>query len=183
MAPARRQWLIAGGFALGLVVLVGIGLTRVPPAAGVGGAAPDFRATHLGTGESVSLASYRGQVVLLNVWATWCPPCEAEMPEFQRLYQELGPDGLRILAVSVDETGGEVVRQWARERGLTFDILHDPRREIEHTYQTIGLPETFIIDRAGRVVKRVTGHVLSWDAPQQKAFLRRLLSQHAPGAD
>lgn len=182
MAPARRQWLVAGGFAVVLGTLVGLGLARVPAATGVGTPAPDFTATDLATGDTVTLAQYRGEVVLLNLWATWCAPCEAEMPEFERLHRELGPEGLRIVAVSVDEASRATVRQWVKARGLTFDVLHDPSRRIERQYQTLGLPESFLIDRSGRVVKRVTGHVITWDAPAQLALFRRLLAQAGPGA-
>ena len=99
------------------------------------------------------------------------------MPEIERLFQELGPEGLRVLAVSVDEEGSDVVRAWANRRHLTFDILHDPTREIERRYQTIGVPESFVIDRNGRIVKRVTGYIVHWDDATQKALFRRLLAQ------
>jgi peroxiredoxin len=78
--------------------------------------------------------------------------------------------------VSVDvEAGPAEVRRWAVDRQLTFDILHDPTRRIETAYRSIGVPESFVIDRQGRVVKRVTGYVLEWDAAPQKALFRRLL--------
>jgi peroxiredoxin len=181
-ARNARQWVILGGFVVVLGALMAVGLRRTPPLAGVGLDAPNFTARHLGTGDTVALAAYRGQVILLNLWATWCRPCEAEMPAIERLYQELGPLGLRVLAVSVDEGDSEPVKQWAAARGLSFDILHDATRDIERRYHTFGLPESFVIDREGRIVKRVTGFILEWDAPQQKALFRRLLERDAPSS-
>ncbi|MBI4421890.1 MAG: TlpA family protein disulfide reductase [Gemmatimonadetes bacterium] len=178
----RAQWFTVGVIVLGLVSAVGIGIRVAPPAAGPGAPAPDFRAVRLATGDTVSLSSYRGDVVLVNIWATWCYPCEAEMPEIERLYQELGPEGLRVLAVSIDHEGPDVVRAWARERHLTFEILHDQSGEIQRLYQTIGVPESFVIDRNGQIVKRVTGYRVHWDDATQKGLFRRLLAQKADAA-
>ena len=165
----------------GVVVALGIGVTFAvafaPPAVGVGIEAPDFAAVDIANGDTVSLASLRGQVVLLNLWATWCPPCEAEMPEIQRLYDEMKPLGLRVVAVSEDEQGIDVVRAWIKQRKLTFDVLHDQAGEVQHLFHAVGLPETFVIDRQGRIVKRVTGYRVHWDAAEQKALFRRLLGR------
>ena len=169
--------MVVGGFGTALAALVAFGLAQPASDSTLGQPAPGFSAKLLPSGQTVSLEKYRGQVILLNIWATWCAPCDAEMPAIQRLYQELGPEGLRVLAVSVDEDAGSLeVLQWATDRKLTFDILHDPSRNIERAYRTIGVPESFVIDRQGRVVKRVTGYVLEWDALAQKALFRRLLS-------
>ncbi len=176
----RTQWLAVGAFGAVLAVAVAFGLSQPATDSTLGQPAPDFTATALATGTPVSLADYHGQVVLLNIWATWCGPCEAEMPDIQRLYEALGPEGLRVLAVSVDEEATPAeVKAWADARHLTFQILHDPTLEIERRYRTIGVPESFVIDARGRVVKRVTGYVLQWDAPAQKALFRRLLADRA----
>ena len=174
----RTQWMVVGGFAIALALVVAFGLAQPATDSSLGQPAPDFSAELLPTGRTVSLAKdYRGQVVLLNVWATWCGPCEAEMPEIQKLYEALRPLGLRVLAVSVDEeVDSDGVKKWADARHLTFDILHDPTLDIEKRYRTVGVPESFVIDAEGRVVKRVTGYVLKWDAPAQEALFRRLLS-------
>ena len=171
------QWLVVVGGAGALAAAVAAGVALAPSAVGVGIPAPDFRATDVASGDSVSLARFKGDVLLVNIWATWCTPCEQEMPEIERLYDELGPEGLRVLAVSVDEQGSDVVRAWTRKRHLTFTILYDPGGKIERLYQTIGLPESFVIDRSGRIVKRVTGFVVHWDDDTQKALFRRLLAQ------
>lgn len=173
----RTQWLVVGGFGAMLALVVAFGLAQPASDSTLGQPAPEFSALAVASHDTVSLSTYRGQVILLNIWATWCPPCEAEMPAIQRLYQELGPDGLRVLAVSVDEeASADSVMRWATAHHLTFDILQDASREIETIYRTIGVPESFVIDRQGRVVKRVTGFVIEWDAPAQKALFRRLLA-------
>jgi len=172
----RGQWVLVAGLGVTLAAAVGFGLAQPASDSTLGQPAPHFTALRASTGDSVSLATFKGQVILLNIWATWCAPCEAEMPAIQRLYQQMGPQGLRVLAVSVDEVASSrEVMDWTRERKLTFDILHDPSRKIESIYRTLGVPETFVIDRQGRVVKRVTGYVLEWDAGPQKALIRRLL--------
>ena len=96
------------------------------------------------------------------------------MPSIQRLHNELAAQGLKVVAVSVDGTDSETVRTWAQERGLTFDILHDRTGRIERDYQTTGVPESFVIDRDGIIVKKVIGAAV-WDHPSQVALMRRLL--------
>ncbi|MSR06735.1 MAG: TlpA family protein disulfide reductase [Gemmatimonadetes bacterium] len=173
----RTQWLLVAGFGVTLALVVAFGLAQPASDSTLGQPAPEFTAYRVEKHDTVSLSTYRDQVILLNIWATWCPPCEAEMPAIQKLHEELGPEGLRVLAVSVDEeASSDSVMTWARSHHLTFDILHDASREIENIYRTIGVPESFVIDRQGRVVKRVTGFVLEWDAPAQKALFRRLLA-------
>ena len=121
-----------------------------------------------------ALADYRGKVVLLNVWATWCPPCRIEMPSMERLHKTLAGTDFRIVAVSVDEDDSTVVNAFVRELGLTFDILHDQTGAIQGIYQTTGVPESFVIDRDGVIVKKVIGAV-EWDGPVNEALIRRLL--------
>ncbi len=172
----RGQWVlvlvIVGvlGGALGAGLALSPGLTPV----GVGSEAPDVRAMRLPAGDSVRLDEYRGEVLLVNIWATWCLPCEREMPSMQRLHEALGPEGLRILAVSVDNAEPDKVWSWVQERQLTFEILHDPSGRIERAYQTTGVPESFVIDRDGVIVKKVIG-ATEWDHPAQQALFRRLL--------
>jgi thiol-disulfide isomerase/thioredoxin len=115
-------------------------------------------------------------VVLLNIWATWCAPCEQEMPSLQRLQEELGPQGLRIAAVSIDQGSPESVRKWIDERRLTFPVLHDRSGRIQQIFQTTGVPESFVLDRDGTIVKKVIG-AAEWDHPAQKALFRRLLGR------
>lgn len=174
----KKQWIIVlvvvGVLTAGAVMAVKLSPDIFPVE--VGSRAPDFTAADLATGDPVTLASYRGQVVLLNVWATWCEPCRVEMPSMERLHQELGPQGLKIVAVSIDEAGPDVVREFQREYGLTFQILHDRSRAIERIYQTTGVPESFVLNREGRIMKKVIGAV-DWDSPVNKDLIRRLLAQ------
>jgi peroxiredoxin len=110
-------------------------------------------------GDSLHLASLRGQPVLLNIWATWCAPCREEMPLLQELHEQLGPRGLRILGVSVDSRGSEpTIRRFVAEGGYTFTILHDAADAVSREFRTSGgVPETFLIDGDGRLVRRWIG--------------------------
>lgn len=131
---------------------------REPPVA-VGSPAPDFAAATL-AGDSVSLAGLRGQVVLLNVWATWCPPCRREMPGLDTLHADLRPRGLRVVGVSVDarSAAGEVAAFVAESR-IGFTILHDPAARVSDAFRTTGVPETFLIGRDGTLLRRWIGRV------------------------
>lgn len=180
----RGQWIAVGvilgvlGFGLGAAWLLTPEIGRVEP----GARAPDAAAVRLGTGDTVRVSDYRGEVVLLNVWATWCTPCEAEMPSIQRLHEQLGPDGLRVVAVSIDQGGAEEVERWIEERGLTFTVLHDRTGRIQQIYQTTGVPESWVLDREGVIVKKVIG-ATEWDHPAQQALFRRLLGVDARRRD
>ncbi len=173
---ARAQWIAAGAvlFILGLALGAGLALTTDSGPIAPGSRAPGFDAVDVATGDTVHFAEYHGSVVLLNIWATWCRPCEEEMPSMQRLYEELAPRGLKVVAVSIDKASRDYVLQWVRERGLTFDILQDPAGRIERVYQTTGVPESFVIDSEGVIVKREIG-AREWDHPTQVALFRRLL--------
>ena len=155
-----KQWTMVGaivvGLGLGAVALVKFG----PQLEGVeiGKRAPNFTAVDVQNGDSVSLhASTEGQVTLVNIWATWCIPCRAEMPAMEKLYKELGPKGLRIIAISIDEGSAEDVRRFVKEYGLTFDVLQDRSGDIQRVFQTTGVPESFLLNKKGIIVKKVIG--------------------------
>lgn len=144
--------------------------------------APEFSAFDL-EGNPKTLDDYRGKVVLLNIWATWCPPCQQEMPSMQRLREAIPDEDFAILAVSVDAPLGEKdlfgreggnLEVFAETMGLTFRILHDPSGKIQELYQTTGVPESFVIDREGLIKKKVAGPT-EWDAPANLELIRRLL--------
>jgi len=126
----------------------------VPVVAGV--EAIDFTLPDL-DGNPRKLSDYRGKVVFLNFWATWCKPCEEEMPSMQALYEGLGNERFEIIAVSVDKDGPETVAAFVKKYGLTFTVLHDRKGKIKETYKTTGVPETFIIDQNGVVAEKVWG--------------------------
>jgi cytochrome c biogenesis protein CcmG, thiol:disulfide interchange protein DsbE len=119
--------------------------------------APAFAAPVL-DGDTLRLAELRGQAVLLNIWATWCPPCRDEMPELQVLHDRYARRGLRVLGVSVDARGAEAaVREFVRDHGITFTILHDPAESVARQFRTTGVPETFLIGPDGRLAHRWIG--------------------------
>ena len=106
-------------------------------------------------GRRDSLAAYRGRVVLLNIWATWCPPCREEMPALQRFAREYAG---RVIVLGIDQgEAGTVAAQFAKERGVTFPILVDLEQQYGRTYAAVGLPTTVIVGRDGRIVKGIDG--------------------------
>ncbi len=138
-----------------------------------GAEAPAFRLASLQGGE-VDLASHRGKVVVLNFWATWCPPCVAEMPSLERLHRALSPEGLSVVTVSTDEDEAEL-RRFVTGRALTLPVLRDPGGRVAgDAYHTTGYPETFVLDRAGRVLQHVVGPA-EWDSAERLAYFRGLL--------
>jgi cytochrome c biogenesis protein CcmG, thiol:disulfide interchange protein DsbE len=148
----RRAVAVAGV----LAVLAGCGVERPPE---VGRRAPAFEAVSL-EGEPVALAAYRGEVVLLNVWATWCYPCIREMPSLQALQEEMGAAGLRVVGVSIDAPGStEAIREFVDELGLGITILHDPAQRVARTFHTRGVPETFLIGRDGTLLRHWIGRI------------------------
>lgn len=173
----RRQWgyviAIVAGLLLGVGALVKFGNRNGPIE--VGSQAPRFSAVDLRTGDTVSLSkNYRGQVVLVNLWGTFCIPCRKEMPAMERLYKELGPKGFRIAAVSVDEGDLKDVIAFADELSLTFDILHDGDGSVQKAFQTIMFPESFLIDQNGVVVKKVIGEH-PWSSEASRRVVAQLL--------
>lgn len=142
----------------------------------VGAPVPTFEVENARTGAAVSLDDYAGKVVLVNIWATWCGPCKVEMPSMERLYNHFRGTDFEIAAVSVDVKGSDAVVAFTDELGLTFDILHDQRGEINQAYQVTGYPESFLIDRYGTIIKKVIGPE-EWDSPDNVALIERLLAE------
>jgi peroxiredoxin len=132
--------------------------------------APDF-VIHLPDGSTTSLAAYRGRPVVINFWATWCPPCRLEMPELIRAFERYHDQGLVVLAIN-DAEAHEQVAAFVREFGLTMPVIIDPRGEVMQAYKTNALPSTFFIDRRGVVRVRWIG-VLTPDVLEQ--HLRTIL--------
>ncbi len=173
---SRQQWTIVAGLVTTAVfgMVLALKLHSEINLVGVGSRAPEFRAVHLSTGRPASLAEYRGKVLLLNIWATWCLPCRVEMPSLERLQRQLAGTDFRLVSVSIDIEDSTVVRRYAQELGLTFEILHDRPGAIREIYQTTGVPESFVIDRDGAIVKKVIGPA-EWDSPVNQTLIRRLL--------
>ena len=136
--------------------------------------APDFAVPDL-AGQAVRLSAFRGQVVLLNIWTTWCPPCREEMPSMERLAAHFRGRDFQLLAVSQDEGDKEKVEAFARDLKLSFPVLLDPQRQVGERYGVWGYPETFVIDRNGYVAERVIGP-RTWDSPESIAAIEALIA-------
>jgi cytochrome c biogenesis protein CcmG/thiol:disulfide interchange protein DsbE len=184
----RRAWIVPVIVVLGLAAIVALGWgqrDRYTPI-GVGSEMPSYAAPTV-AGPVLSLDSLRGQVVVLNVWATWCAPCRYEMPSLQRLYEALGSSGLEVVAVSVDEAPlvaepldavRGLVASFAAEYGLTFPVLLDPQGRVEETFAVSGLPTTFVIGRDGRIREKVIGG-REWDRGEVAVRVRALVEEDA----
>lgn len=105
-----------------------------------------------------SLARYRGSVVLMNLWATWCPPCREEMPDLQKFSREYKKKGVVVLGIDQGESAS-AAGAFARERGVTFPILLDENQQYGQTYKGIGLPTTVVVDRTGHIVAGIDGEL------------------------
>ena len=178
-----KQWAIVGGvvatLALGLFAATRVMSDQLFPVE-QGTKAPEFRAKVLGEDRYKTIADYKGKVVLLNIWATYCEPCKWEMPSLQRLYQAYGDKGLNIVAVSVDHAVGEdSIRAFAKQYGITFEVLHDKLSDIERQYQATGYPETFVIDSEGVIRKKWIGPD-DWNSRGNRALVAQLLGLETP---
>jgi cytochrome c biogenesis protein CcmG, thiol:disulfide interchange protein DsbE len=144
----------------------------------LGTKAPDFKAYTLDSlPRQKTLADYRGKVLMINVWATWCLPCRVEMPSIEALNKEYAPKGLKIVAVSIDDPGTDsTIRAFVKQYGLTFEVLHDPQGKISEAYDITGYPETFIVGKDG-VIRRKLMSATNWNAPEARALVDRLLAE------
>jgi peroxiredoxin len=123
----------------------------------VGDAAPAYSATTM-RGDTITLHALQGRPVLLNVWATWCIPCRTEMPGIELLHAAFADSGLKVLAVSVDEAGSDAeVQQFIETYGIRFTVARDPEKRVSRTFRTLGVPETFLVDRQGKIARRWIG--------------------------
>jgi peroxiredoxin len=181
MGRRGARVLLATGLALGLG-LMGWLLRGQLATLDTGSRVPDYAAPTL-QGDTVALRDLAGQVVVLNVWATWCTPCIREMPSLQRLQDRFGERGLRVVAVSVDaaragagDAGpfGNDIEAFVRRLGLDFTILHDPTGTADRVFGVQALPTTLVIDREGRVVEKVTG-AREWDEGEALQLIERLV--------
>ncbi|HEY4319762.1 MAG TPA: TlpA disulfide reductase family protein [Gemmatimonadales bacterium] len=176
-AGRTRQWIvvISVAAALGVAAWALAHFTAPRAVAQVGSPAPAFTLPDVRTGDSVSLEQrYRGHVTLVNIWATWCIPCGEEMPSMQRLYDAYRDRGFRVVATSIDQGDPSGVLQYANRHNLTFDILQDRTMRIQETYQTLGVPESFLLDRNGRIAYIALG-AETWDAPDHRQRVEHLL--------
>jgi thiol-disulfide isomerase/thioredoxin len=130
-----------------------------------------------GEGKAVSLEDFRGKVVVLNLWATWCAPCRHEMPSLDRLQAALGDQGLQVVPLSLDRGDISQIEAFYDEVGLpTLDIYHDPKAAAGRAFGAYGLPTTIVLDREGREVGRLLGPA-EWDGEDAMSLIRAVLAE------
>jgi peroxiredoxin len=142
----------------------------------IGKPAPEFALNDM-NGKKVTLSEYKGKVIILNFWATFCGPCKAEMPSLNNLFLALKKDGLIVLAISTDDSE-KPVQSFIRAKAIAFPVLIDKDSQVfSDMYRILSLPTTFIIDRDGIIREKILGN-RQWDAPEMKAKIGTLLSEN-----
>lgn len=165
-----------------LVIVVGALLTREGHLEGrkvrpnIGESARDFTYPSL-EGNPVSLSGFYGKkVVLVNIWATWCTSCKAEMPTMQALYDKFKGDDFEILAISIDALGAKAIIPYMKEMGLTFPALQNLNGDIQQLYGTTGVPESFVVDKQGKIALVEVG-AGDWREPRKQALVKSLMEE------
>jgi len=139
-----------------------------------GAAAPDFTVKDL-EGKDVKLSALKGSVILVNFWATWCPPCKEEIPSMIKLNKAMAGKSFRMLAISIDEGGKDAVQKFFKGNNDLPTCL-DPDGKVSQLYGTTGVPETFIVDKQGIIQKKVVGG-MDWGTPEVISYLDDLLKR------
>ena len=134
--------------------------------------APDFTLKDV-HGRALSLSSLKGKVVLINFWATWCPPCKAEMPSMNKLYHDLRAQGFEVIAVSTD-TSLSTIKDFLAENRLDFPVLFDEDKTVTRQYHVFSMPTTFLVDRNGMIVEKFYGEE-DWADPAVRKKIEKLL--------
>ena len=141
----------------------------------LGAPAPDFQLWNLDN-QPMTLTGHKGQVVMINFWATWCGPCKVEMPAMEQLYREFHTQGFEILAVSTDAQGPAVTKPFQEALGLSFPILHDSDFRVGVLYGARTLPMTFLVDRSGTIRHRIFG-ARDWHSAEARQLIHTLLHE------
>ena len=152
---------------LGAAAYFGVRQHQARPVA-IGDTAPDFSVPALPSG-SVDLKSYRGQIVVLNLWATWCPPCVEETPSLVQFAEKMKAHGVVVLGISVDEDA-KALQDFVQENHISYPVGRDPDRSLSARYGTYQFPETYILDRRGQVAEKVIG-ATDWDDERIQNFV------------
>ncbi len=161
---------------IGCMALLAYGVVSAlrTPVVGVNDRAPDFSVT-TDNGRTISRSDFGGRLLVLNFWATWCPPCIEEMPSLDRLQQRFASSGLVVLGISVDRDG-DAYRRFLERARVSFLTARDPEARISSRYGTFKFPETYLIDRRGRVREKIIGPA-DWTEAAMMERIRRLLEE------
>ena len=173
----RRLVLLIIGIVLmgGAVYFSSTGSMQTPApiqSVAVGDAAPDFQLEDV-AGNQVSLSSLRGKVVLVNFWATWCPPCKEEMPSMEKLNEIMAGDDFVMLAINAEADGRTVVPEFLAKTPYNFPILYDDKGVVQKLYGVYKFPESFIILKDGSVAEKIIGP-LDWASPKTITYFKNL---------
>jgi peroxiredoxin len=173
MRKARRATFVAAVAVAAASAVAFFVVHRAPHLGGieVGQAAPDFTVPSFPSGQA-RLHDRRGRVVLVNFWATWCPPCVEESPSLQKFAEQMRNQGVEVIGISVDQDP-EALQKFIDHFHLTFTIGRDPNQELAHRYGTFKYPETYIVDRDGQVAEKIIG-AIDWQDPRLIAFVQDL---------
>ena len=161
------KWILIGAAAGGLVWVA----LRPRGPVKMGDRAPGFTLPQLPSGR-LSLSQFKGQVVVLNFWATWCPPCVMEAPSLEQFATEMKSQGVTVIGVSVDEDA-QALNKFIQYYHVSYPVARDPDYRLTHRYGTYKLPETYIIDREGRVAEKIIGET-NWTDPRMITFVKSL---------
>ncbi len=161
---------------IGCMALLAYGVVSAlrTPVVGVNDRAPDFSVT-TDNGRTISRSDFGGRLLVLNFWATWCPPCIEEMPSLDRLQQRFASSGLVVLGISVDRDS-DAYRRFLERARVSFLTARDPEARISSRYGTFKFPETYLIDRRGRVREKIIGPA-DWTEAAMMERIRRLLEE------
>ncbi len=139
----------------------------------IGQTAPDFTLKDA-SGKSATLSAYKGRVIMINFWATWCPPCRQEMPSMELLFQEYNKKGFEILAISSDSQGEKIVKPFMEFYELSFTALMDTDGKVHSAYGVTSIPTTYIVDKKGSIAQKIMGP-RDWKDKNSKEMIEKLL--------
>lgn len=164
MALGDRRWSMKGlAGSLGAILLVGAAVAGTPGEVPVGGLLPEAQLNAL-TGSAAKLSAYRGKPLLINVWASWCGPCRAEMGSIERLYRRYGRKGFNVVGISTDDDQLAAAK-FVKVSGVSFPNYIDRKLVLENMLGADRLPLTVLVDEDGRVIKKIFGS-RDWNSPE-----------------
>jgi cytochrome c biogenesis protein CcmG/thiol:disulfide interchange protein DsbE len=169
----KTDRILQGGLFLMLIAFVGaLYFSLHDNVVKVGDRAPEF-SVKTDSGKTITAHDFGGKLLILNFWASWCPPCVQEAPSLNRLASVLGPKGVVVLGISQDEDA-KAYKEFIDRFGIRFPTARDPSEEIKHRYGTLQIPETYLIDSRGRVVEKVISDT-DWSSEQMIQHVQSLL--------